>query len=158
MYILRNKIKKFLKLVLAVALGLIILIAAAMNFSWDECVLKWQFDIGWNTKLSITEVYDDKGFHGDGERLYIVSFKGDDRSALEKWESLPMSPRINGLIYGHNDELYSTADRVGIPKVTSGKWKYIDRGVTSTGYEAFNFSICIYDDITEVIYYYTNDT
>ena len=153
MYILRNKIKKFLKLVLAVALGLIILIAAAMNFSWDECVLKWQFDIGWNTKLSITEVYDDKGFHGDGERLYIVSFKGDDRSALEKWESLPMSPRINGLIYGHNDELYSTADRVGIPKVTSGKWKCIERGISS-----FNFSICIYDGINDVIYYYTSDT
>lgn len=153
MFILRNKKNKYLKLVLVVALAVAVLIAVAIMLSWDECVLKWQFDIGWSTKLSMTKVYDDRGFHGDGERLYIVNFKDVDRSTLEKWESLPMSPRINGLIYGHNDEVYPTADRIGIPKVTSGKWKCIDRGVSS-----FNFSICIYDDVNDVIYYYTSDT
>ena len=142
-----------------IALFLIALAIAAKLFPWEECELKCHFDMNWSTKLSMEKMYDNYGgFPVDGERLYVVTFKDEDRTALKNWESLPLPPRINGLIYGHDGEVYSTSDRVGIPKVTSGKWKYIDCGNTSVGYEPFNFSICIYDEVRDVMYYYTCDT
>lgn len=157
MYTLKSK--KNLGLILIYALIFIILVIGVKLFPWDECVLRWDFGLNWNAKLSMSKVYDNHGgFPVDGKRLYLVSFKDDDRTALETWDSLPMPPTINGLIYGHDGEISSTADEIGIPKVTSGKWKYIDRGNTSVGYEPFNFSICIYDDVKDVIYYYTCDT
>ena len=156
---LKNKAKLRTKVFLVCVSALVILFAAAVMFPRDECELKRQFGIKWNADLTTTKMYDSHGgFHNDGEALYIVSFNNEDRSWLENWESLPLPPRINGFIYGHNDELYSTADRVGIPKVTSGKWKYVDRGNTIEGYRTFNISICIYDDVNDVIYYYIIDT
>ncbi|MBQ7605297.1 MAG: hypothetical protein IJU59_02285 [Firmicutes bacterium] len=159
MYILRNNKKKHLIIILICGLLLIALVIATIFFPWDEYEFKWHFDINWSAKLSMEKMYDSYGgFPIDGERLYSVKFTGDDRTSLEEWESLPLPPRINGLIYGHNGEVHSAADRIGMPKVTSGKWKYVDRGNTSVGYEPFNFSICIYDEIGDVIYYYTCDT
>ncbi len=159
MYILRNNKKKQLIIILICGLLLISLAIAIIFFPWDECVLKWHFDIKWTADLTMTKMYDSHGgFHNDGEGLYKVSFNNEDRSWLENWESLPMPPRINGLIYGHNGDFYPTADRVGIPKITSGKWKYVDRGDKSIQHKTFNISICIYDDVDDVIYYYTCDS
>nr|PZN07310.1 MAG: hypothetical protein DIU64_12595 [Caldicoprobacter oshimai] len=122
-------------------------------------------------------LYDSHGgFHGDGESLYRYTFtvEGETEflSYIAKdgtWSSLPLSDALNLLMYGgtagNRNYSYRIAEEVGLPKITNGYWKVVNkqghRDIDMKYLEttpSFNFALAIYDIDNKVLYMVEIDT
>lgn len=129
-----------------------------------------------NSKVEYNDSHG--GFHGDGLFYAKVKFSNDEeedfiKNILEtkEWNETPIDENVSFMLYGgEKDGIsygYNLAEQAGIPKVTSGYWLFIDRydGVTDSSdtselfsRSSLNFTVAIYDEDTNVLYFIEYDT
>ncbi|MCX7657356.1 MAG: hypothetical protein N2Z57_01640 [Oscillospiraceae bacterium] len=154
MFTLLNKFKPFIIL-------LCTLFLSACGASSEISTFLKTFSLDAHAQdLNITEVYNSyKGFPYEGEALYTISPAQNISPILNDWNDLPLSDDLKLFLYDNSIGEGSKADKIGLPNVTSGKWKFVDRGNANFGsLSSYNFSLCIFDKQNNVIYYYKIDT
>ena len=107
------------------------------------------------------------GFLGDGEYLLVLDCAGAEEKILAQtgeWQALPLSENLRELLYG-----WGIAERNGIPRIISGKWRFYDRFADEEAFDrssdarllsrpAENFSLLLYDAENSRLYYFEMDT
>lgn len=154
MFTLLSKIKPFVIL-------LCILFLSACGASSETSTFLKTFSLDADAEdLNITEVYNSyKGIPYEGEALYIISSSQNISLMLSDWNDLPLSDELKLFLYDNSIGEGSKADKIGLPDITSGKWKFVDRGNTTfSSSSSYNFSLCIFDEQNNIIYYYKIDT
>ncbi len=105
------------------------------------------------------------GFHGDGSRLIVIQYEGDqienDISDAVGWHNLPCSVNLNTFIYQpYDSNLY-------IPEICNGYYFFYDRhsdakdrysDVDLLNRGSFNFTFALYDSDTNRLYICAYDT
>ncbi len=156
MYILKHNLKRCVTFTI---LLISILLLSSCSPSSEIYVFKNTFSID-GDDMELTEVYNSySGAPYEGESLYIVESNSDVTKFFNDFEDLPLSDELQNFFYDELTPSTSKADEIGLPKIESGKWKFVDRGNTTfTENSSYNFSICIYDSENDIIYYYKIDT
>lgn len=129
-----------------------------------------------NAKIEYNDSHG--GLHGDGLFYAKVKFINNEEEDLIKdilstkgWNNTPIDETLSLMLYGgEKDGIsygYNLAEQAGIPKVSSGYWKFIDRydgAVNSSdtselmNRNSFNFTVAIFDEDTNVLYFFEFDT
>ncbi|MDD3394496.1 MAG: hypothetical protein PHG19_07640 [Anaerotignum sp.] len=113
------------------------------------------------------------GFHGDGTTFIELSFS--DENCLEEikknsdWKQLPLTDNLTALVYGKvigqtSEGPYLTDENSDtlFPKIQNGYYYFCDTHTESVNHEddsdvlnrySFNFTIAIYDNDTEILYF-----
>lgn len=113
------------------------------------------------------------GFHGDGEMLVILNCSNANEELLNQinsWNSLPLTENLELIMYGGEKDGvsygYEFATKIGIPKITNGYYHFINRDSEALNENdddilnkySFNFTLILYDNDNEKMYYYEIDT
>lgn len=154
MFTLLNKIKPFVIL-------LCILFLSACGASSETSTFLKTFSLDADAEnLNITEVYNSyKGIPYEGEALYTITSTPNISFMPSGWHDLPLSDELKLFLYDNSIGEGSKADKIGLPDIASGKWKFVDRGNTTfSSSSSYNFSLCIFDGQNNIIYYYKIDT
>ena len=106
------------------------------------------------------------GFLGDGERFSKIECNSVN---IEEWNNMPLPKEIDEVLSMEicdNKSCKSTYERYSIPK-NKGYYYFIDRHSDSKDKfdykdlnkrSSYNFTLGIYDDTKNIIYYYELDT
>ncbi|MCD8050696.1 MAG: hypothetical protein LUE89_03335 [Clostridiales bacterium] len=145
--------KKWLLPVGAVLVILLLAIAVVTTMTGagsekSEFLSTFQLDTTTNN-VQLQEVYNDRGWFGDGDALYQVTLGEDAATLTANWNDLPLSEDVETMLEWESD--YIT-----LPDITEGKWMLVDRGEDSE--YSTNVSLCVFDEETETAYYVTIDT
>ena len=160
-------------------LMLLMALAAVMQLAgcapWPSSGLKGEFSrtLGVNqTDGDAVEEEDTHGgFLGDGDTTLILTFTGENRTALEKeiagadgWKALPLTENLERVVY----EDYFGGLCEDVPQDLTDGWYYFldrhseaedpedDSGLFGRG--SYNFTLAIYDKESGVLYCYELDT
>lgn len=116
----------------------------------SEFLSTFQLDTSTNN-VQLQEVYNDRGWFGDGTALYQVTLAlgADGETLTEGWNDLPLSGDAETLLEWESDCFT-------LPDITEGKWMFVSRGEDSE--YSTNVSLCVFDEETETAYYVTIDT
>ncbi len=114
------------------------------------------------------------GFHGDGDYFVKAQCQDDFDNEIKKtglWKELPLTENLELIMYGGKKDdvtyVYELANNAGIPKIENGYYYFIDRHTESQNKYSdldlfnrysFNFTIALYDNDTNILYYYEFDT
>lgn len=111
------------------------------------------------------------GFLGDGETLVTIDCsqnKDEILNQISGWNKLPLTENLQIVMYGDNEgNGYRLAYENGIPEITDGYYKFINRhdeakskSSDSGMLEAYsmNFTLALYDSETDIMYYYEFDS
>lgn len=124
----------------------------------------------------ITDTDSHGGFHGDGITFLEVAFEDD--SCLNQikgnssWKQLPVSYPVDALLYGTQNGSSSIGPYVTdggkklFPKAETGYYYFKDRHTGAGGQgskdvvnrHSFNFTVALYDEDTQTLYYCEFDT
>ena len=124
----------------------------------------------------ITDTDSHGGFHGDGITFLEVVFEDD--SCLNQikgnssWKQLPVSYPVDALLYGTQNGSSSIGPYVTeggkklFPKAETGYYYFKDRHTGAGGQgskdvvnrHSFNFTVALYDEDTQTLYYCEFDT
>ena len=124
----------------------------------------------------ITDTDSHGGFHGDGITFLEVAFEDD--SCLNQikgnssWKQLPVSYPVDALLYGTQNGSSSIGPYVTeggkklFPKTEAGYYYFKDRHTGAGGQgskdvvnrHSFNFTVALYDEDTQTLYYCEFDT
>ena len=124
----------------------------------------------------ITHTDSHGGFHGDGITFLEVAFEDD--SCLNQikgnssWKQLPVSYPVDALLYGTQIGSSSIGPYVTeggkklFPKAETGYYYFKDRHTGAEGQgskdvvnrHSFNFTVALYDEDTQTLYYCEFDT
>ena len=136
----------------------------------------WQRHISESLQIDASEgtvinSYDDhSGFQGDGTSYAVLSFADDVLeqriSAPGGWHKLPLTDKLQTLIYGTRTETTATGPFIGItmPKIETGYWFFYDRqGETADDGDvlnrnSYNYTVALYDTEHDLLYYCEYDT
>lgn len=99
--------------------------------------------------VQLQEVYNDRGWFGDGTALYQVTLGDDGETLTAAWNDLPLSGDAETLLEWESNS-------ITLPDITEGKWMLVDRGENSEA--STNVSLCVFDEETGTAYYVTIDT
>lgn len=123
------------------------------------------------SKCHIIEDNDEhSGFLGDGEYFVKAECLDNDENIINQinsWNVLPLSKNLQLIMYGGNGYNYELAKSVGIPEINNGYYYFIDRHSESVDKQSdidlfnrysFNFTLALYDNDTNILYYYELDT
>ena len=111
------------------------------------------------------------GFLGDGDTTLILTFTGENRTALEEeiaetdgWKALPLTENLNQAVY---EERFGDLFEDVPQDLTDGWYYFLDRHSEAEdpkddsglfGRGSFNFTLAIYDKGSGVLYCYEMDT
>lgn len=118
------------------------------------------------------------GFHGDGSTVIEIPLNdtsiSDQIKDNEDWNALPLTENLTALVYGVQTEgssvgpmIHSGDGEPVIPEVENGYYYFQDRHSQSTdpkddsgvlGRASYNFTIAIYDEDRQTLYYMELDT
>ncbi|MCD7838202.1 MAG: hypothetical protein LUG65_04745 [Clostridiales bacterium] len=120
--------KKWLLPVGAVLVVLLLAIAVVTTMTGtgsekSEFLSTFQLDITTNN-VRLQEVYNDRGWFGDGTTLYQVTLGEDGATLTANWNDLPLSENVETLLEWESDCFT-------LPDITAGKWMLVDRGEDS---------------------------
>lgn len=121
---------------------------------------------------SVVTDYEDYGFQGDGCHYIAVDCSHYSQS-IEKqvagWNVLPMSEKLNKIIYGTGEYAQGLSSRYGMPKVMNGKYLFIlnsPQGTSGSAYTSgedfpfswyvHNISVAVYDSDNKMFYYFNS--
>ncbi len=160
-------------LILAIGLCLVVVCVALLwQNSWaSELSRRLGVDLFQGTLVEEEDTHG--GFHGDGERRVVLSFAGGDLSPrLEKaagWQPFPLPEELSTALYGRTWEGGREGPCIGfpMPPVTRGFFWFQDRHSQAADpadpsqlYErwSYNFTVAVYDEDTQRLYYIEVDT
>ena len=164
------RIKTYVRLAGAaiVLMGCVLRTGGGDDFLYDRIEESLGIDV---SDAAIVQSYDDhSGFHGDGTIFAAFSFEDnalEERiSAPGGWKVLPLTDTLTTLVYGTRTETTATGPFIGItmPKVEEGYYVFHDRLnecdtddlVLTRG--SYNYTIAIYDSLSDTLYYCEYDT
>ncbi|KYH34539.1 hypothetical protein CLTEP_14670 [Clostridium tepidiprofundi DSM 19306] len=124
----------------------------------EEFINTFNLDID-SDKLKISTIYNDYGgVPYEGQALYKLEGIEEIELENEDWLELPLTAELSEFLYKDNDGV-SVAKKINFPEIEEGKWCFVDRGKTDfTNPSAYNFSLCLYDEVNNIFYYYKIDT
>lgn len=129
-------------------------------------------------EMSDFKIVEEKGTHGgflgDGEYYLILDCSDntdDAQSIIASWQKFPLPETLSLLMYGGekdgNSYGYNFAKEAHWPDIKNGVYKFVDRH-PQAGHEeddsnlldrgSLNFSIAVYDEDTDMLYYFELDT
>ena len=131
-----------------------------------------------NTDISNCSIEVDSdnhgGFHGDGDYFVRAQCQDDFEEIVKNnslWKKLPLTENLELIMYGgkkDNTEYgYELAIKKVIPKIEDGYYLFVDRHSESIDKNSdkelfnrysFNFTIALFDNNTNIFYYYEFDT
>ncbi|MCD8190533.1 MAG: hypothetical protein LUD78_10000 [Clostridiales bacterium] len=114
----------------------------------SEFLSTFQLDTA-TKNVQLEEVYNDRGWFGDGTALYQVTLGEDGDALTAEWDDLPLSQDAETLLEWESDS-------ISLPDITEGKWMLVDRGEDSES--STNVSLCVFDEGTGTAWYVTIDT
>jgi len=117
---------------------------------------------------------DESGFFGDGQYIVLVDCSNNYENVLNQvssWNTLPLTENLQLIMYGGEKNgttyLYKLAERSGIPEIKNGYYLFVDRHRESTNMysdenlfsrHSLDFTLALYDNDTNYLYYYEFDT
>lgn len=106
------------------------------------------------SELKITEKHNSYGdnFSHDGQSLYLITSKKDLRGATKNWKKLPQKEVF---VYLFGEIGYSMKELLNLPTIKNGRYKFINN---STNKKDYSFTIYIYNEDNNEIYYINFDT
>ncbi len=114
----------------------------------SEFLSTFQLDTSTNN-VQLEEVYNDRGWFGDGTALYQVALGEDGDALTANWNDLPLSEDEETMLEWESDS-------ISLPDITEGKWMLVDRGEDNES--STNVSLCVFDEETGAAWYVTIDT
>lgn len=161
--------------ILAFFSALLMVVQLAGCAPWPSAGVKGEFSrtLGVNLTDGHTVEEEDThgGFLGDGDTTLILTFTGENRTALEEeiakadgWKALPLTENLNRVVY----EDYFGDLCEDVPQDLTDGWYYFldrhseaedpedDSGLFGRG--SYNFTLAIYDKGSGVLYCYEMDT
>ncbi|WP_427339858.1 hypothetical protein [Caloranaerobacter sp. DY30410] len=146
-----------------VAISLVLILILFSGCSKNDNVAKefvntFKLDID-SKKLNVSTIYDDYGgVPYEGQALYKLECAEQIELEDVGWVELPLTTELYEFLYKDNS-VVSIAKKVNLPKIEKGKWYFVDRGKTDFKNPlAYNFSLCLYDEVNNIFYYYKIDT
>lgn len=123
----------------------------------------------------VTEEDSHGGFHGDGERWVVLSLEEDISAALEEagWQELPLPASLEAALYsvteteGERTVTQGPLFQREIPWVSNGYYFFWDRHSEAADptdptelmeRSSFNFTVALYDQDSQTLYYGEVDT
>lgn len=154
-------------------LSLMALTACTFGGTLEDLSRKLSVDLSQGT--IVTEEDSHGGFHGDGERWVEVSLEEDISSALEEagWQELPLPETLEAALYsvteveGERTVTQGSCFQREIPWVSNGYYFFWDRHSESADptdptelmeRSSFNFTVALYDQDSQTLYYGEVDT
>lgn len=164
-----------MKRMLAFFSALLMVVQLAGCAPWPSSGLKGEFartlgvDLAGGTTVKEEDTHG--GFHGDGETTLILTFVGEERTALEGeiaqadgWKALPLTENLNRVVY---EERFGDLCEDVPQDLTDGWYCFLDRHSQAEdpaddsglfGRASYNFTLAIYDGESGVLYCYEVDT
>ena len=157
---------------------MVVLLISGCSAESNQAYMEKQLNIELPDSLGIEHEDDHGGFHGDGERFAKIKFDKvnglDFLSQIEQnseWNKMPLSENLTLIMYGGNrnniDYAYNLAEEAGIPEIKNGYWYFTDRHSHSTDRKdttelldrySLNFTLAMYDENDNILYFYELDT
>lgn len=170
------KAKRIFSVVVVAALALVL--GVALSPQKDDIPETQRTVLGINISNAtiITDTDSHGGFHGDGITFLVVEFEDD--SCLNQikgnssWKQLPVNYPVDALLYGTQSgssfigPYVTEGGKKLFPKAETGYYYFKDRH-TGTGGQgnkdvvnrhSFNFTVALYDEDTQTLYYCEFDT
>ncbi len=129
-----------------------------------------------NTKSAQIEsvISEPRSFNGDGNTYVVLSFSDnpitDDIKEKENWKQLPLTENLATIVYGKenvDDGITNDDDELFIPQIENGYYYFEDRHLDAKeiyndseifNRESYNYTIAIYNEDTNLLYFWSEDT
>ena len=164
-----------MKRILMLLMSLATVMQLASCAPWPSTGVKGEFSRALGVNLTDGHTVEEEdthgGFLGDGDTTLILTFTGENRTALEEeiagadgWKALPLTENLNRVVY----EDYFGDLCEDVPQDLTDGWYYFldrhseaenpedDSGLFGRG--SYNFTLAIYDKGSGVLYCYEMDT
>ena len=141
-----------------------------------EDIISRDFNIDKSDFTVIEEEDTHGGFHGDGWYYLILDCSGNTekmQSITKDWQPLPLSENLNLMMYGGEKDGesygYDFAKTAHWPNFKNAVYKFVDRHTSPKPKNKYsdeellsrnsvNFSVAVYDLVTDRLYYFECDT
>ncbi|MBQ7131272.1 MAG: hypothetical protein IJO29_01755 [Oscillospiraceae bacterium] len=147
--------------------------ACSSEFNAKECIAS-NLDINTDSAQVNTVINSSRNFHGDGHTFISLGFADnpitDEIKQKENWKQLPLTDNLTSLVYGKENVyngITNDDDELLIPQIENGYYYFENRHSDAKNrygdsdvfdLVSYNYTIAIYDEDENILYFYSLDT
>ncbi len=175
-------ISKKIAVISAICIMISSLSSCSNEFNPKEYVGSY-LDINTESAKIDTVISEPRSFNGDGSTYVVMNFSdnpiAEEIKEKENWKQLPLTENLTIIVYGGEKDGeqinafvcdYDDGAKTGvplIPQIENGYYYFVDRHLDKKyiyndseifNRESYNYTIAIYDEDTDLLYFWSEDT